>query len=63
MNPVKGGSNINLNTNTNSYIRAGPGRIIGSSGADGYGTGINYTPKGQITLGLTKEDTNSVVQM
>ena len=38
MNPVKGGSNINLNTNTNSYIRAGPGEIIGSSGADGYGS-------------------------
>ena len=62
MNNVKGGSNVNLSTNTNSYIRAGPGErfdsVLGTGGVDGKGTGITYAPRGQITLGLTHEDTD-----
>ena len=62
MNNVKGGSNVNLSTNTNSYIRAGPGERfdaeLGTGGVDGKGTGLTYTPRGQITLGLTHEDTD-----
>ena len=62
MNNVKGGSNVNLTTNTNSYIRAGPGERFNSfletGGVDGTGTGLTYTPRGQITLGLTKEDSD-----
>ena len=60
MNNVKGGPNINISTNTSSYIRAGPGErvdaFLGSGGVDRTGTGITYDPKGQITLGLTRED-------
>ena len=63
MNNRKGGSGINLTSNTSSYIRAGPGErldvSLGSGGVDGKGTGITYEPRGQITLGLTHEDADA----
>ena len=52
MNPYIGASAETLKTNTNSYLRAGPGERTG--GFDGKGTGITYEPKGQITIGLTE---------
>ena len=59
MNPVKGGESAadgtNIYANTNSYLRAGPGENTG--GVDKKGTGLTYTPRGQITIGLTHEDT------
>ena len=54
MNQIKGGDGIVLSANTSSYIRAGPGERTG--GVDSKGTGLTYTPRGQITLGLTHED-------
>ena len=54
MNQNKGGSGVTLVPNTSSYIRAGPGERTG--GVDSKGTGLTYTPRGQITLGLTHED-------
>ena len=59
MNQQKGGSGVTLSANTSSFIRAGPGQLVGAStggGPDGKGTGITYTPRGQITIGLTEED-------
>ena len=59
MNPQKGGSGVTLSANTSSFIRAGPGQLVGAAiggGPDGRGTGITYTQRGQITIGLTEED-------
>jgi hypothetical protein len=56
MNPSLGSANTSLSPKTNDYLRVGLGTQTG--GVDGKGTGLNYTPKGQITIGLTAEDTS-----
>ena len=56
MNQQKGGENITIAANTMSYLRAGPGQLTG--GSDGKGTGLTYDGRGQITIGLTAEDTD-----
>ena len=43
---------------TNNYLRIGMGN--NTSGIDKGGTGISPLTKGQITIGLTKEDTSSL---
>ena len=50
---------VTMNPNSATYIRGGHGvqkNLNTLGGPDGSGTGINYTPKGQITIGLTKEN-------
>ena len=56
MNQQKGGENTTISANTMSYLRAGPGQLTG--GSDGKGTGLTYDGRGQITIGLTAEDTD-----
>lgn len=56
MNPTIGGSDVTLLPKTNNYLRVGLGSQIG--GVDKLGTGLNHSPKGQITIGLTAEDTS-----
>ena len=51
-----GSESTQLAPYTNNYLRAGLGSQTG--GSDNCGTGITYTPKGQITIGLKEEDTN-----
>jgi len=55
MNPSLGADNTSLSAKTNDYLRVGLGSQTG--GVDGKGTGLNYTPRGQLTIGLTAEDT------
>ena len=48
---------VNLLPVTNDYLRAGLGSRTG--GSDNSGTGLTYSPRGQITLGLKESDTNN----
>ena len=57
-NSIGGESSKFTNAITNDYLRLGIGNR--TSGPDGKGTGISPLTKGQITLGLTKEDTSSL---
>ena len=58
MNPGVGSTGSTLIPKTNNYLRSGLGSQTG--GVDNKGTGLSYTPKGQITIGLTAEDTTLV---
>ena len=53
-NNTIGGSDVKLIPSTNEYLRAGLGSQTG--GIDNAGTGLTYTSKGQITIGLTNSD-------
>ena len=57
------GGSVTMNPKTSSNIRGGIGVRDDrgtSGGPDGKGTGLTYTPKGQITIGLTKENTDII---
>ena len=56
MNPSLGSATTTLSPKTNDYLRVGLGSQTG--GVDGRGTGLNYTPRGQLTIGLKAEDTS-----
>ena len=62
LNESIGGPSVNninniSRANTTNYIRAGLGSQSG--GSDNLGTGLTYTSKGQLTIGLTDKDTLS----
>lgn len=55
MNNSLGSDTTELKPITIPYLRCGLGSQTG--GADNKGTGLTYTPRGQITIGLMEEDT------
>ena len=55
LNQERGSSLTDSVPITNNYLRAGLGTNTG--GIDHQGTGLSYTPRGQITIGLNEEDT------
>ena len=61
MNTTIGSSVNSLSPLTNDFLRVGMGN--NTSGPDNLGTGVSNNSKGQITIGLTQEDTGNLTKI